>query len=451
MTILRPYQQAAFDNVRRACVDLRREAPDRPAEVLLVAPTGAGKTAIGCEFLAGAVRKGARALWLAHRTELVDQAVARLAASGIRAGVVMAGRRGRADEPIQVASVPTLVAREAAPEADLLVFDEAHHVAAESWRAVADAYPRARAILGLTATPERSDGAALSPPFRRLVVACQIGELVREGWLLPCDVESPPGPKPRKAAEGLAQHPVDAYEQWAKGERAVCFSFLVEEAEEWAAEARRRGIEARAVHGGTPAAERRETLDGLHDGRIKLVTNPMVLTEGWDCPPCSVAIVARGCSAPGLWLQMVGRVLRPSEGRAKPGERARVVDLRGHIWAHGHPEEDRVYSLSGRGIRRKSEVWQCESCGAANELKAETCTDCGEERPRRGKVQPQGVGEAKLGRASKEAVAAMWRDKMRAWKGILAEHGPAQAPMVFEQIFGHRVPKTFPRTLKGAA
>lgn len=444
---LRPYQQAAFDNVRRACVELRRETPTRPAEVLLVAPTGAGKTAIGCSFLAGAVAKGARALWLAHRQELVDQAHTRLLAEGISAGIVMAGRRWRADEPIQVASVQTLVARETAPEADLLVFDEAHHVAAESWQAIASAYPNARAILGLTATPERSDGAALSPPFRRLVVACQIGDLVRDGWLLPCDVDAPPGPKPRKAKDGLSMHPVDAYEKWAAGERAVCFSFLVEEAEEWAKDARRRGIEARAVHGETSAGERKDTLDGLREGRVKLVTNPMVLTEGWDCPPCSVAIIARGCSAPGLWLQMAGRVLRPSDGRAKPGERARIIDLRGHVWAHGHPEEDRVYSLSGRGMRRKSQVWQCEACGAANDIKAKKCEGCGADRPSRGKVERQQIASSEMSRASKEAVKQMWADKMRAWKGILAEHGPAHAPIVFEQVFGHRVPRTFPRAL----
>lgn len=447
---LRPYQQAAFDNVRRACVDLRRETADRPAEVLLVAPTGAGKTVIGCSFLAGAVAKGARALWLVHRTELVDQVHARLRAGGISAGIVMSGRRARADERIQVASVPTLVAREAAPEADLLVFDEAHHVAAESWQAIAKAYPQAKAILGLTATPERSDGAALSPPFRRLVVACQIGELVRDGWLLPCDVEAPPGPKPRKAKEGLSMHPIDAYEKWAKGERAVCFTFLVDEAEEWAAEARRRGIEARAVHGETPPGERKATVTGLLEGTVKLVTNPMILTEGWDCPPCSVAIIARGCSSPSLYLQMVGRVLRPSEGRAKPGERARVIDLRGHVWAHGHPEEDRVYSLSGRGIRRKSQIWQCEQCGAVNDVRAKVCEGCSAEKPCRGPIERQGVASVQMSTASKQAIKDMWRDKMRAWKGMLAEHGPAGAPIVFEQVFQHPVPAKFPRTLGNA-
>jgi len=444
---LRPYQVDTFNNVRRACVELRREAPDRPAEVLLVAPTGAGKTVIGCSFVKGAAAKGARVLWGAHREELVDQAHARLRREGVSAGIVMAGRRGRADERIQVASIPTLVARGAAPDADLLIFDEAHHVAAESWQAIANAYPNARAILGLTATPERSDGAALSPPFRRLVVACQIGELVRDGWLLPCDVEAPPGPRPRKAKEGLSMHPIDAYEKWAKGERAVCFTFLVDEAEEWAAEARKRGIEARAVHGETPPGERKATLTGLLEGKIKLVTNPMVLTEGWDCPPCSVAIIARGCSAPGLWLQMVGRVLRPSEGRAKPGERARIIDLRGHVWAHGHPEEDRVYSLSGRGIRRKSQIWQCQQCGAVNDLRAEVCGGCSAEKPRRGPIERQGVASVEMATASKQALKEAWTEKFRAWKSMLAEHGLAGAQIVFEQIFQHRVPKTFPKTL----
>jgi hypothetical protein len=102
-------------------------------------------------------------------------------------------------------------------------------------------------------------------------------------------------------------------------------------------------------------------------------------------------------------------------------------------------------------MRRKSEVWQCEACGHANDRKADECEGCGAERPRRGKVERQGVAEAGLIRASKEAVAAMWKEKMRAWRGLLAEYGPGDAPTVFERIYGHRVPKTFPRTLKGAA
>ena len=128
----------------------------------------------------------------------------------------------RADLPVQVASKDTITAREYCPDGiDLIVVDEAHHAAAEDYRRILAAYPNAKAILGLTATPERSDGTTMSPPFDRLVVACQISDLMRDGWLLECDVIRPPGPKPLKH---LSQHPVDAYLEHGNGERCVVFT-----------------------------------------------------------------------------------------------------------------------------------------------------------------------------------------------------------------------------------
>lgn len=452
MTVLRPYQTEAVRRVRWQYKLLRELHPNEPARIILVAPTGAGKTAMAGDFVQGAARKGSRTLWLAHRTELIDQAWARLRTIGIDAGVIMAERRARPDLAVQVASVQTITARKTAPDdIDIIVADEAHHAAAETWRAILEAYPNAKAVIGLTATPERSDGTALDPPFERMVVACQIGQLIEEGWLLPCDVKSPSAIRGKRggylARKDLVQHPVDAYEQHCNGERAVCFTQYVIEAEQWAEEARRRGIEARAVHGQTPTKERSATLAGLADGRVKLVTNPMVLTEGWDCPAVSCAIIARGCSSMSLWLQMGGRVLRPSEGRAKTGERAKVIDLRGHVWVHGRFEEDREYSLKGKPMKKKDDCWRCPPpCDTLNDKDAEECASCGEPRPEPKRRDPQKIEEEALSTATKEAVRAMWKDKHHEWKRLLSKMPAFKAEQEFRALYGHRVPSTF---LKG--
>lgn len=450
MTQLRDYQIDLYQRVRHAAVELRRARPSAPAAVLLVLPTGGGKTAIAGEFIRNTTANSGRTLVLAHRRELIDQMWLRLRDIEVDAGIIMAGRRARPDLPVQVASKDTLTARGSAPDdIDLIVVDEAHHAAADDYRSILGAYPRAKAILGLTATPERSDGTTMSPPFDRLVVACQISDLMKDGWLLECDVIRPPGPRPRKT---LAQHPIDAYLEHANGERCVVFTMGIKEADQWAEEARERGIAARSAHSKKSANERKDTLTAFAAGDIRLVFNPMILAEGWDCRACSIAIVARGCDSLSLWTQMIGRILRPSKGRALPGERAKLIDLRGLSWVHGLPDDDHEFSLAGKAMKRKSDAWRCPPpCGALNDRKAKACELCKEPKPISQGMAPQEVRKAELRAATKEAQADAWRVKMRSWCALLRQHGYEQASIMFRMEWGHRVPKNFPKVLRRAA
>jgi len=448
MTTLRPYQVSAYASVRAAAVELRRVSPDKPAAVLLVLPTGGGKTEIAGEFIRNAVARDARVLFLAHRRDLVSQAWKRLQGMGIDCGIVMAGVPVRSDLRVQVASKDTITARGYAPDGiDLIVVDEAHHTAALDYRAILDAYPKAKSILGLTATPERADGTALAPPFSRMVVACQIADLMRDGWLLPCDVIRPAGGKPLKK---LSQHPVDAYLEHAKGERCVVFTQGIREADKWAEEAQARGIAARSAHSKKTAKERAATLAAFAAGDVRLLFNPMILTEGWDCPACSIVMIARGCESMSTYLQMIGRALRPSEKRAKPGERAMLIDLRGWSWAHGLPDEAREYSLHGKAMKRKSDSWRCPPpCGALNAKSSKKCELCGKDKPLSQGMKPQEIAAQALRQATKEEQSEAWRRKMRSWREML-RHGYDQAAVMFQQEWGHRVPPKFPKQLKEA-
>jgi len=289
----------------------------------------------------------------------------------------------------------------------------------------------------------------MSPPFDRLEVACQISDLMRDGWLLPCDVIRPPGPKPLKH---LSAHPVDAYLEHANGERCVVFTMGIKEADQWAEEARARGIEARAAHSKKSTKEREQTLKAFAAGEVRLVFNPMILTEGWDCPACSVAIIARGCDSLALWMQMIGRVLRPSKGQALPGERAKVIDLRGLSWVHGLPDDDHEFSLHGKAMKRKSDSWRCPPpCGALNAKSSKKCEMCGQEKPASQGMKPQEIKRSRLGVATKEAQNEAFRLRMRSWIKLLREHGYEQASVQFSVEWGHKVPKNFPRALKKAA
>jgi superfamily II DNA or RNA helicase len=143
-------------------------------------------------------------------------------------------------------------------------------------------------------------------------------------------------------------------------------------AEEYAAEFTLRGITARAVSTETPAAERSLYLGAFKRGQIQVLTNVNVLTEGFDDPATSCCILARGCGSPGLYLQMCGRILRPTAGKRD----AILLDLRGVSHEHGRPEDDREYSLEGRGISLRDPNSYCPVCGAPR-TPPEPCTSCG--------------------------------------------------------------------------
>ena len=173
---LRPYQLRAVDEARAKLAAGHRR-------IVVVAPTGAGKSVIAAHIAAKAGAKGKRLLFLAHRLELVEQLSAKLDAFGLNHGIIQGNHWRRMPRlPVQVASVPTLSRREVLPPADLLVVDECHHVPSESFRKVVEAYPNA-AVLGFTATPYRLDGQGLGEWFDDMVVVAQIHELIILGEL----------------------------------------------------------------------------------------------------------------------------------------------------------------------------------------------------------------------------------------------------------------------------
>jgi len=357
---LREYQRKAIEEARAYIKAGRRK-------VLIVMPTGGGKTCTAAEACKVHVADKGRVLWVAHRRELIKQGVRTLQEYGLRVGAF--GLNSAA--PVQVDSIQSLVhpKRTEVPPATLVVADEAHHLMAEEWRKLAEMYSDC-ILIGLTATPERGDGQPLGDIFDALVVAAQMSELIAmheadpNVGLVPCDVKRPvrdDGSPWVLRSDEVAQDPVDAYATFANGERAVVFAPNVPAAREFAESFNARGIPADIVHSKMPKDERDSVLKLFERGELRVVTNVNILTEGWDDPGCSVCIIARSCDHAGLYMQMVGRPMRPSPGK----RRAILIDLRGVSYIHGLPAADREFRLDGVAIKavEVEEEKHCPLCG----------------------------------------------------------------------------------------
>jgi hypothetical protein len=388
--MLRTYQAQAVADLRQAY----RQGVRAP---LLVLPTGAGKTVVFAEITRSAAERGRRVLILVHRRELVRQASSKLTAAAVEHGIIAAGNRSTLSN-VQVASVQTLVRHLAVQtwQPDLIIIDEAHHACAGSWERVLNHWPEAFR-LGVTATPTRLDGRGLGGTFDHLVIGPSVAELVADGYLTPARIFAPPVQadlsglrtragdyKPEQAAERLDKPSItgDAishYQKLGGGLPAICFTCTTAHAEHVAANFNAAGIPAATLLGTTAPDIRDQLVAGLASGTIKVLVTVDVVSEGFDCPGAGVAILLRPTQSQALYLQQVGRVLRPAPGKAA----AIILDHVGNVSRHGFPDDPRDHSLSDKPRRGRSDashpaVRQCSVCYAAFKP-APICPCCGAE------------------------------------------------------------------------
>jgi len=422
-TILRPYQSDIIDEIEKAIASGQRR-------ILLVAPTGSGKTVIAAEIIGHFTQRYRPVLVLAHRLEIVTQTAKKLHGCGIRHGIIKAGFSPRPMERVQVASVQTLWVRAmrseamTLPPADLLIVDECHHAAAHTWRKIIEAYPAA-VLIGLTATPCRGDGRGLGGIFTTMIECPQVAPLIEQGYLVKTRVYAPVDPDLRgvhvrhgdyveaelAARMNDAKLVGDIVTHWHKfGERrkTVAFACDVAHSIHIKDEFVRANVRAEHLDGSTPDDERDAILARLASGETELVSNCMVLTEGWDMPAVGCAILARPTKRMGLYRQMIGRVLRPAEGKAD----AIILDHSGTVFQHGLPEDRVEWTLDpereatspahiARLTHQAGKLLECTQCGTLR-IGGEPCPHCGflPKRPPRDVVVADGeLGLVTNGRA----------------------------------------------------
>lgn len=367
---MKPYAHQLLA-IERARAAVRRGV----RRLLVVAPTGAGKTVLISLMARGHLdaKPENRVLILVHRRELATQTVAKLRAVGVvDVDVLQAGAEVSAGARIVVASVGTITARGELPPATMVLWDECHHVLAKTFHDIYAAYPNALHV-GFTATPIRADGKGLGSVFDEMIVAASVRELTALGLLTPSEVLCIGEP-----TRELAIDPVAAYAHYTPGRSAVVFASSVEHARALVPQFQAAGYRAACVDGEMHSADRDAALAAFSAGALDVITNCFVLTEGFDAPRAEVCILARSPNHVGTFLQMVGRVLRTARGKLL----ATVLDLRGSALEHGLPDEDRQWSLQGAACTRSetfTALQRCTSCLAIFRP-ASQCPRCGATR-----------------------------------------------------------------------
>jgi superfamily II DNA or RNA helicase len=322
----RPYQTAGI-----AAIDREWKAGKR--STLVVMPTGTGKTVVFSMVALAAVALGQRALVLAHRTELLEQAEDKLRAVGVRASIDQGANVGSLTAPVVIGSVQTLrgarLLRYKPDAFDVIIVDEAHHAPAKSYRSILEHFPGAR-VLGVTATPDRSDGNALSQCFESVAFTYEMRQAIREEFLVPLrakrvlvrgvdlnGIKSHHGDfdqaeLARVMAEEKALHGVVGPMLELAGDRkTLVFGVDVAHAKKLAEVINRhKPGAALAIDGSASRAERKAVLALFRAGRIQFLVNCALYTEGFDEPSIQCVALVRPTQSRALHTQMIGRVTR---------------------------------------------------------------------------------------------------------------------------------------------
>lgn len=383
---LRPYQERAIANVR----DSFKKGNKR---TILQLATAGGKTVLASTIIKNAVDKGNKVAVFVPRRELAYQFHSTLARVGVDAGIVMAGV-DRKIANVQVASFDTFESwaikkeKMLAPEADLVIIDEAHVYLDKQIRIVGEVYKDSY-VIGLTATPARESGTGLGSFYQDMVLGVSIKELTEQGFLAPVRYYAPPnnldlsklklnrsGDYQDKALEELMddnQLIGDIVENWARiaGDRqTVVFCSGIKHSVHVCEQFNRFGIKAEHLDGKTDPEERKRILARVASGETQVLTNVFVATYGLDIPSLSCAVMARPTKNLALYLQMVGRVMRLHEGK----EDAIVIDHAGVVKENGMVADEQYWSLDTKEkIKDRKERKQKEK----KEKKDITCSNCG--------------------------------------------------------------------------
>ena len=359
---LRPYQDDLVEQVRQAW----RDGFKAPCIVL---GCGGGKSCIVAEIARRTTWNGKRVLFLVHRRELVDQ----IFRTFVRWGVLM--------DLCEIGMVQTFTRRlKRLKKPALIITDENHHSLAQSYRRIYEYFPDVPRV-GVTATPLRLNGDGLGDVNDKLIIGVSTKWLIENHCLAPYDYYAPDiadltglhtkmgeyvtsDVEKAMIKKAVFGDVIRYYKQLADGKKAICYCSSIKHSEKTAEAFCNAGISARHIDGGTLKTERDKIISDFRQGKITILCNVDLISEGFDVPDCECSILLRPTHSLTLFIQQSMRCMR-----YRPNKRAIIIDHVGNYARHGMPDDDRQWTLEKKKHNKvqqekeqSTKVLQCPEC-----------------------------------------------------------------------------------------
>lgn len=364
---LRPYQQDVKDKIFTLWKSEKN--------VMLQMPTGAGKTILFSSVINDIIKvPDSKILIIAHRKELLDQISSHLSKYNIEHGIISSTRKRSLEKNVQVASIQTLthknneeITKSFVP--DFIVIDEAHHTLANTYDQLWKLYPRSWK-LGVTATPCRINGAPFTNHFSELISSLSVKELIEKGFLSDYTfyTENPDSDLSKailsiKKKSSTGDYRIDdllqnlnverhvkklvlSYSTYANGLKGIVYCISIEHAHNICEAYKNIGVVAEYIDSKTPKTEREQIVQDFKDGKIQVLVNVDIFSEGFDCPDVEFIQMARPTWSLSKYMQQVGRGLRTSLGKDK----TIILDNAGMYARFGLPSETRLWNATFAGV-----------------------------------------------------------------------------------------------------
>lgn len=378
-----PHQEQAVTEIETAW-------KNRIKSVCLQLSTGGGKTRIIRTIVDNHAQSKKVIYVIAHRSTLVRQLSDELTEGGIKHGIIQAGSP-YIKYRVQVCSIQTLVRRiDKLPEPEIIIIDEAHHSRSNTYQQIIKVWKNAL-MLGVTATPRRPDGKPMSDIFQKLVIGPPMRDLIDGGYLCDYEYYAPDTvnmdgvhkrggefvtseSQSRVDTKMIIGSAVDHYKKYADHKPAIACCVSIAHAEHVADQFIQAGYKARAVHSKQDSKYIFDSINGLRDGSVEILSQCELLGEGVDIKGAVALISMRPTASEVVFLQQAGRVLRSAPGK----DRAIILDHVGNWSRHGLPDDEREWSLNGITKNTEgSKYKRCPDCLHPVAKFARVCPHCG--------------------------------------------------------------------------
>lgn len=353
--------------------------------VMFQMPTGTGKTRLFSSIIKDTQRCAHEnherygVLVLAHRTELIEQIDCTLSQKyNIAHGIIKSGYEEDLRFPVQVASVQSLTRRIDKWQNkafSYIIIDEAHHAMAKTYRKICNAFPDAK-ILGVTATPYRLSGESFRDLFGALILSQGVNKFIEQGYLSQYEYYSI---RPTSAMQRIIDEIddfgtdgdysetalinacdkdyiraglVDAYKEFAFGKKGIIYTINHAHSQHVCEAFQQLGLNIVVIDSDTSASERKKMVSDFRAGRIDIICNVNIFSEGFDCPDIEFIQLARPTMSLAMYLQQVGRGLRPCSGK----KGAVIIDNVGLFNRFGLPSARRQWKRHFEGKKNINDV-----------------------------------------------------------------------------------------------